>query len=59
MKYRTGRKNGHTIYLQLGAKPSDKDQFVGSCVGPKSAAKLVELANRGIETAPPEEGEEG
>lgn len=47
-RYRTGRKNGHTIYWQDGAEPSDRDLFVGSCVDPEAASELVELANKAL-----------
>jgi hypothetical protein len=30
MRWRTGRKNPRTIYLQQGAEPSDDDPFIGT-----------------------------
>lgn len=47
--YRTGRKNGHTIYWQDGDEPTDDDNFLGSCVTPGNARSLVEVANLGVE----------
>lgn len=49
MRYRTGRRNGHTVYLQLGDDPGEKDLFVGSAVSVPLAALLVAHANRGLE----------
>jgi hypothetical protein len=49
LTYRTGRHNGHTIYLQTGDEPADLDLFVGSCVTPDHADVLVEWANVGLE----------
>lgn len=46
-KYRTGRRNGHTIYFQVDDEPSDADIFIGSAVNLVWAAQLVKLANLG------------
>lgn len=46
MIWRTGRRNGHTIYEQEGAMPADTDRFVGSAVSDDDAAQLVAAANR-------------
>jgi hypothetical protein len=48
-RYRTGRKNGHTVYLQMGDEPRDTDPFVGSCVTRGQAANLVRFANAGLD----------
>jgi hypothetical protein len=40
MKWRTGRKNPRTIYLQQGPTPSDSDPFIGTL----DSADLVRLA---------------
>lgn len=28
-RWRTGRKLGRTIYMQIGPEPSDEDEFIG------------------------------
>ena len=43
--WRTGRKNGHTIYAQLGENPSDSDPFLGSLLTPEAAAEAVRAHN--------------
>lgn len=43
--WRTGRRNGHTIYAQLGLAPSDDDPFVGSLNTPEAAAEAVRAVN--------------
>lgn len=48
IKLRQGRKNPHTLYIQMGAEPADTDQFVGSCVTPQMATLMVDCANVGI-----------
>lgn len=48
MTYRQGRRNGHTIYLQLGDAPSDADVFVGSATSPTQAHDIVGMANLGL-----------
>lgn len=50
-RFRTGRKNGHTVYVQQGPFPSDDDVFVGSFVSPTAAQNLVRWANAGIEAS--------
>jgi hypothetical protein len=48
VKYRTGRKNGHTVYLQLGLEPAESDVFVGSTTSPTQARDIVAMANLGL-----------
>lgn len=43
--WRTGRRNAHTIYVQRGPRPTDRDPFVGSCVTGQDALRLVKAAN--------------
>lgn len=62
MRIRTGRRNGHTLYQQLGDAPSDNDPFLGSCATPHYAAALVAAVNAGgdqlchVRTRPPPRG---
>lgn len=44
MKIRTGRKNPHTLYLQLGALPSDADLRIGFMIDPEEASLLAEAS---------------
>lgn len=55
-EYRTGRRNGHTIYFQAGDEPADSDEFIGSCVQPGFAQILVQWANLGMEAASQRQG---
>lgn len=43
--WRTGRRNGHTIYAQTGPQPSDDDPFIGSLNTPEAAAEAVRAHN--------------
>jgi hypothetical protein len=43
--WRTGRKNPHTIYAQLGNHPSDDDPFLGSLNDPIFTKRAVEDHN--------------
>lgn len=45
MALRTGRKNGHTIYHQIGAEPTDEDEFLGAFGDPDLAAVVVARYN--------------
>lgn len=45
MKWRTGRKNEHTMYTQNSLEPQDDDLFVGSVVDPAYAALTVQAVN--------------
>jgi hypothetical protein len=47
IKYRVGRRNGHTIYLG-GPDPHDTDLFIGSARSKGMAHTLVEAANVGL-----------
>ncbi len=56
---RTGRRNGHTLYLQLGEEPNDGsadpdagDLFVGSCITPQVAALIADAATCGLRHHP-------
>lgn len=40
MKLRPGRRNGRTLYLQLGGQPSDSDPCIGLCID-DGAAELI------------------
>lgn len=51
VRYRTGRKVGNTLYLQLSDEPSDGDTFVGSCITPGHAANVARFATAGLTTA--------
>lgn len=44
MKIRTGRKNPHTLYLQLGDTPSDDDLRIGFMIDPEEASLLAEAS---------------
>lgn len=44
MKIRTGRKNPHTLYLQLGDDPSDDDLRIGFMIDPQEASLLAEAS---------------
>lgn len=41
MKIRTGRKNPHTLYLQVGTEPSDDDLRIGFMISPVEARLLA------------------
>ncbi len=45
MTWRTGRKVGRTLYLQLGSDPSDNDVLIGVMDQPDYAAIVVEAVN--------------
>lgn len=45
MSLRTGRKNGHTIYHQIGPEPTDTDEFLGAFGDTEMAALVVERYN--------------
>jgi hypothetical protein len=47
VRYRVGRRNGHTIYLG-GAEPDDGDVWIGCARTTAMAHTLVELANVGL-----------
>jgi hypothetical protein len=49
---RTGRHNGHTLYLQRGAQPGDNDLFLGSCVTPSIASAVALAATVGFHHHP-------
>jgi hypothetical protein len=46
MKVRTGRRNLHTLYLQLGDQPSDDDRCIGFMIRPEAAILLVGAVNQ-------------
>jgi len=48
VKLRTGRRNGHTLYLQRGAEPEDHDLFLGSCTSPTIAGAVALAATVGF-----------
>lgn len=48
-EYRTGRRNGRTIYYQSGPEPTDHDECAGFAADPSWAVALVAAANRGLE----------
>ena len=50
-RYRRGRKNPHTLYLQIGEEPSDGDVPIGCVFVPDHADVLVSVANMGLELA--------
>jgi len=43
--WRTGRKVGRTIYVQIGDEPSDGDPLIGVMDTPELAALVVEAVN--------------
>ena len=45
MSLRTGRKNGHTIYHQIGPEPTDEDEFLGAFGDTEMAALVVDRYN--------------
>lgn len=45
MKWRTGRKVGRTIYLQVRDQPSDSDRLIGVMDSPQLAAEAVDAVN--------------
>lgn len=45
---RTGRRNGHTLYLQLGDEADDEDLFVGSAITPEVASLVADAATCGL-----------
>lgn len=45
MKLRAGRRNGRTLYLQLGDEPSDKDPCIGFTVDDGAAEIIAEGLN--------------
>ncbi len=45
---RTGRRNGHTLYLQRDAQAGDDDLFLGSCVTPAVASAVALAATVGF-----------
>jgi ADP-ribose pyrophosphatase YjhB (NUDIX family) len=49
MRFRTGRHNGHTIYLQTGEDPEKDDVFVGSTTASGWATVLVDYANEALD----------
>lgn len=49
--WRTGRRNGHTIYAQTGPQPSGDDPFIGSLNTPEAAAEAVRAHNAGHDVA--------
>lgn len=48
MIFRTGRRNGHTIYLQRGDVATELDVFVGSAVSPAVARLIAVAATAGL-----------
>jgi hypothetical protein len=46
--WRTGRKNPYTIYAQLGAKPSDDDEYLGSLNTPELSSEAVRSHNAAL-----------
>lgn len=46
MKLRTGRKNPHTLYLQLGDEPSNEDVCLGLIIVPAASHVIVDCVNR-------------
>lgn len=46
-RWRTGRKVGRTIYLQVGPEPSDDDVLIGVMDTPELAALAVQAVNGG------------
>jgi len=47
--WRTGRKNPYTIYAQLGAEPSDDDDYLGSLNTPELSAEAVRAHNAALQ----------
>jgi hypothetical protein len=47
--FRTGRRQPRTLYLQVGAEPSDKDQAIGMLDTPGLAAFAVDAMNVCVE----------
>lgn len=45
MRWRTGRKNKHTIYAQLDPEPTDADEFLGALIRPHYSEMAVEAVN--------------
>lgn len=45
MRLRTGQRNGHTLYLQRGDKPSDDDPSIGFITDPAVARLLCQAAS--------------
>lgn len=44
-RWRTGRKVGHHVYLQLGPLPADDDPWLGSFRDARDAALAVRAVN--------------
>lgn len=52
-RWRTGRKVGRTLYLQIGDEPSDSDPIIGLMDSPDLAELVVESVNT-VRAAAPE-----
>lgn len=50
-QWRTGRKNPHTIYVQVGDQPGESDTFIGSLINPADVALVVAAVNAANGTA--------
>jgi hypothetical protein len=50
MRVRCGRKQPQNLYIQIGAEPSDEDEYIGVIFDPVRAAVLIEMLNG---TVPP------
>lgn len=48
-RFRTGRHNPHTIYLQVGPDADDNDVYIGSGRTKGLTYSLVQFANVGLE----------
>lgn len=44
MKIRRGRRNPHTMYLQIGDQPADNDPCIGFMLDPEYSSLLCEMA---------------
>ena len=44
-RWRTGRKVGRTVYVQVGDEPSDGDHLIGVMDTPELARKAVDGVN--------------
>lgn len=57
MKWRTGRKNPRTIYIQRGDEPSNDDPFIGTLDTPELVRQAVDAVNGVLsaESAKPEQ----
>lgn len=45
MKIRLGRHQERNLYIQLGAEPSDDDEYIGVIFDPDRARVLVSIIN--------------